>query len=78
MAPIPGSLGTSLGKTIEYKELKSPIFIEGRCASILADGKEVGMMGEVHPEVLSNFEIQYPVVLFECNAEDLKVEEKSV
>jgi len=72
------TLGTALGKTVSYEPLDSPLYLEGRSASILLDGEKVGEMGEVHPEVLSNFEIQYPVVSFECNAEKLKVEETSV
>jgi len=43
------------------------MFIEGRCACVIVDGKEVGVFGEVHPEVLENFEIQNPVVGFELD-----------
>ncbi|WP_040196045.1 phenylalanine--tRNA ligase subunit beta [Candidatus Soleaferrea massiliensis] len=35
----------------------NPTFHPGRCASIYIDGQLVGVMGEVHPLVLQNFEI---------------------
>ncbi len=52
-----------LNYTIEEKLQKS--FIEGRCASVNIDGKEIGVFGELHPEVLSNFGIEEPAVAFE-------------
>lgn len=40
-------------------------FISGRCAKILKDGKEIGFFGEIHPEVILNFELEHPIVAFE-------------
>ena len=44
-----------------------PSFIEGRCARIVdADTKKsIGYFGEIHPEVILNFDLEYPVVGFE-------------
>ena len=42
-----------------------PAFLEGRRAVIFSDGNEVGILGEVHPDVISNFGLQHPTVGFE-------------
>lgn len=48
-----------------------PSFIEGRTAKILVDNKELGVVGEIHPEVLENFKIENPVAAFEINIQEL-------
>ncbi|MDE1833198.1 MAG: phenylalanine--tRNA ligase subunit beta [Candidatus Micrarchaeota archaeon] len=40
-------------------------FINGRCALIVAGGKQIGYLGEIHPQVLNNFRIEEPVVAAE-------------
>jgi len=40
-------------------------FIEGRTASIVVNDKEIGFVGEVHPQVLNNWGLEKPVVAFE-------------
>ncbi|MCL4396873.1 phenylalanine--tRNA ligase subunit beta [Candidatus Parvarchaeota archaeon] len=40
-------------------------FITGRAYNILADGKEIGFAGELHPRVLNSFGIELPVSLAE-------------
>lgn len=38
-----------------------PSFLDGRCAeAVLADGRVVGTFGTVHPEVLGNFDLEFP------------------
>ncbi|MHA1722281.1 MAG: phenylalanine--tRNA ligase subunit beta [Candidatus Baldrarchaeia archaeon] len=46
-------------------------FIEGRTAKILVNNKEMGIVGEVHPEVLENFKIENPVAAFEISVQEL-------
>ncbi len=65
------SLMTSLGLKYGFKPLKSKPFIEGRAASILAGNTEVGVVGEVHPEVLTALGISKPVVLGEISLSKL-------
>lgn len=60
-----------LGETYDFKESQDPAFIEGRSVIIHINGKRAGVMGEVHPEVLTNFGIEYPVTLFEMEVEKL-------
>lgn len=54
-------------RRIEYTigTTDDPAFLEGRRAAILADGREVGVLGEVHPDVISNFGLQQPTIGFE-------------
>jgi phenylalanyl-tRNA synthetase beta chain len=40
-------------------------FLEGRRADILLENKFIGVFGELHPEVILNFGLSYPVVGFE-------------
>ncbi|MDE6736687.1 MAG: hypothetical protein K2J50_04215, partial [Treponemataceae bacterium] len=46
-------------------------FIPGRQAAILVHGKQVGIFGEVHPQVLENWQIAVPCVAGEVNLEAL-------
>lgn len=50
---------------------KHQSFIEGRAAKISIKNKKVGIVGEVHPEVLSNFELENPTAAFEIDLETL-------
>jgi phenylalanyl-tRNA synthetase beta chain len=54
-----------LGWKPEYAPVDNKAFVEGRAATFTVDGKPVGILGEVHPEVLSNFGLTYPVALAE-------------
>lgn len=47
------------------------LFHPGRCADIYIDGVLVGIMGEVHPNVLKNFDIKKKVYLCQLNIPQL-------
>ncbi|MGM0509788.1 MAG: phenylalanine--tRNA ligase subunit beta [Thermoplasmatota archaeon] len=55
-------LAKGLGLTTEIKEKNHDSFIRGRCASIDVSDEEIGFFGEVHPEVISNFTLENPVI----------------
>ena len=55
----------------EVKEVEDPRFIPGRQAAIMVKGKQVGVFGEVHPQVLENWQISVPCVAGELNLEEL-------
>lgn len=42
-----------------------PLFVQGRTADIIVDGKKVGVVGELAPDVLDNFKLRIPVAGFE-------------
>jgi len=50
-------------------EDSQPFFVEGRAAKMVIEDHEVGIVGEVHPEVLSNFLLENPVAAFEIDLE---------
>ena len=57
----------------EYKvvETQDPRFIVGRQAGILVNGEIVGTFGEIHPQVLENWNISTPCVAAEIDLESL-------
>jgi phenylalanyl-tRNA synthetase beta chain len=59
----------------ELAPLESGMYITGRGASLLVNGKCVGSFGELHPEVITAFELGYPIIAFEVNL-DVLVEGK--
>ena len=59
------SLLRELGWRVEYEAVEHPTFVAGRAAAIKVDGREVGVLGELHPEVLVDYGLSYPVALAE-------------
>ena len=55
----------------EVKEANDPRFIPGRQAAVIVNGKQVGIFGEIHPQVLENWQIAVPCVAGEIDLEDL-------
>lgn len=49
----------------------SPIFMSGRCGKIMVEGKSLGLIGEIHPEVLDRWRITMPCSAFEINLDSL-------
>ncbi|MBI2075619.1 MAG: phenylalanine--tRNA ligase subunit beta [Candidatus Aenigmarchaeota archaeon] len=60
----------NLGINYKLKKFTHSTFIEGRCAEIIAD-KQIGIIGEVHPQVLENWKLEKPVAAFELNVEEI-------
>jgi phenylalanyl-tRNA synthetase beta chain len=48
-----------------------PSFLEGRAGRILLNGRPVGLIGELHPEVLEHWQIGMPCVVFELEVDSL-------
>lgn len=60
-----------LGINYLLKEVENSTFISGRCGKIIMKGKEVGIIGEVHPQVLRNWKLEVPCAAFELNLDEL-------
>jgi phenylalanyl-tRNA synthetase beta chain len=58
-------------KRWEIKPTRHPSFLEGRAAAIYLKRREIGVLGEIHPEVLNNFELENPTSTFEIDLETL-------
>ncbi len=61
---VEGLLG-QLGIEASFKECSDHGLHSIKQAAIAIDGNELGVVGELHPKVLENFEISEPVYLFE-------------
>lgn len=66
------SIVSNLGFEIELEDYDSTVFINGRSARFAARPMDdrtpfalEGYFGEVHPQVLTNFELEYPTIMFE-------------
>jgi len=58
------------------REARHPSFLSGRTAEVWLKNRRIGILGELHPEVLENFELENPVVALEINVEEIcRVEE---
>src|SRR3989344_1973660 len=57
----------ALGLECAVKESEHPPFIPGRSGDITIHGKKVGVIGEFHPQVITNWQLLMPVVGFELN-----------
>ena len=60
-----------LGKEYEIKSTEHDSFIPGRVARVSYSGKGIAYIGEIHPQVLENFELGMPVAMFELNISEL-------
>lgn len=62
--------------SLEVKPITNPTFIPGRAGEIWLKGKKAGIIGELHPEVLENFGLKYPVAIFELDLSVLLTKEE--
>jgi phenylalanyl-tRNA synthetase beta chain len=60
-------LRSCFGKEATTKASANHMFMEGRCAEVIFDGKSVGALGEIIPLALENFKLRMPVAAFEIN-----------
>nr|WP_147664730.1 phenylalanine--tRNA ligase subunit beta [Candidatus Prometheoarchaeum syntrophicum]QEE17846.1 Phenylalanine--tRNA ligase beta subunit [Candidatus Prometheoarchaeum syntrophicum] len=52
---------------IVVKPCSNPTFIKGRTGEIYYKKKKIGFVGEIYPQVILNFGLNYPVAAFEIN-----------
>jgi len=67
--PLAEALLREIRFKFELRPLHHPSFIDGRCGEIVVNGEAMGVLGEVHPEVLIGFGLQHPVSAFEISLE---------
>jgi len=53
------------------KEIEHPSFLQGRAATISLEKTKLGVVGEIHPEVLNNFELENPTSAFELDLQQI-------
>ena len=65
------ALAGAFGKTLETPPTEHPSFIPGRAAEVVLNGESVGVIGEIHPEVLVEHDLELPVAAFEFRLDAL-------
>jgi len=64
-------LMANLGFEFTLTPIDHPSFLEGRVGSILIGDKEVGIMGEIHPQVIENWKLEDPIAAMELDLDRL-------
>lgn len=52
------------------KAHEDEMFFPGRCALVIANGRQIGIMGVLHPDVVHNFELNLPCAILELDVEE--------
>ncbi|MEK6901891.1 MAG: phenylalanine--tRNA ligase subunit beta, partial [Nanoarchaeota archaeon] len=63
------ALAYHLGMELTFKETTHSSFVSGRVAEIISHNHSLGLIGEIHPQVLSNWNLTMPVAVFEIKIE---------
>ena len=61
----------SLGLKYEIIEAEHNSFIEGRVGRVVVNGKKIAYIGEISPQVITNWELEIPVTAFELNLTEI-------
>jgi len=70
-------LSKLLSVNFKYIECNNKICFEGRSFKIMVNERELGYFGEIHPEILLNFNLKMPTIVFELELAQLFPEFKS-
>jgi len=65
------ALADAFGTDLTTPPTDHPTFIDGRTAEVVLDGESVGVLGEVHPKVLVEHDLELPVAAFEFRLDGL-------
>jgi phenylalanyl-tRNA synthetase beta chain len=60
-----------VNQAYRLEPIHHPSFLPGRVGGIVSEGKQVGVIGELHPEVLERWQIGVPTVAFEVDLTQL-------
>ncbi len=60
-----------INNKVDFIEIDEEFLIKGRAAKIIANGKNIGFLGEIHPEILLNFKIDIPIAISEIYLEEV-------
>lgn len=60
-----------LDRPYTLEPISHPSFLDGRAGRIVSNGRPIGLIGELHPEVLEHWQIGMPSVVFELEVDAL-------
>ncbi|WP_435360241.1 phenylalanine--tRNA ligase subunit beta [Haloarchaeobius sp. DFWS5] len=66
------ALARNFDVELETPPTEHPSFIDGRTADVVIDGETAGVIGEVHPAVLVEHDLELPVAAFEFELDALR------
>ena len=66
------ALADAFDKNLETPPTTHQSFIDGRAAEVVLDGESVGVIGEIHPNVLVEHDLELPVAAFEFRLDALE------
>jgi len=67
---LQSALKIGFGIKLETKTATNPTFEDGHCATVILNGKTIGMIGKVNSKIIENYKIRIPVVGFEISLSD--------
>jgi len=59
------------GLKFSFQPTQRPYLLPGRGAEIIYEGKKIGFLGELHPEILEEWEIWLPVAVMEIKLSEI-------
>jgi phenylalanyl-tRNA synthetase beta chain len=65
------SLFSTLNTPYKLEETIRNGLIEGRTAEIISNNKQIGYLGEIHPQTLKDFGIKMPLAVLEINLDEI-------
>jgi phenylalanyl-tRNA synthetase beta chain len=60
-----------LGLEYKLEPAAHPLFMQGRCGKVITAGAEIGVIGEIRPEILERTQITMPCAAFEITLDRL-------
>jgi phenylalanyl-tRNA synthetase beta chain len=60
-----------LGQAVSFSKTSHPAFHPGRCAAVELNGKAIGVLGELHPRLVKEYDLAKAPCLFELELEPL-------
>ncbi len=67
---LQSALKIGFGIKIETKTVINPTFEDGHCATVILNGKTIGVIGKINSKTIENYKIRIPVVGFEVSLSD--------
>ncbi|MBS7653490.1 phenylalanine--tRNA ligase subunit beta [Candidatus Bathyarchaeota archaeon] len=65
------ALFTNLELEYSLEETSHGSFIDGRAGKIIVEGEKAGLIGEIHPQVLQNWNLENPAAAFEIELDKI-------
>lgn len=67
---LQSALKIGFGIKIETKTATNPTFENGHCATVILNGKSIGVIGKINSKIIENYKIRIPIVAFEVSLSD--------